>query len=52
MPEGLKVLCRGIQQKGDTDVFKPHLVYEEILKTVTEKEKTNSILNDFLSKIN
>lgn len=30
--EALWVLCRRIHRKGDSDVFKPHLVCEEIIK--------------------
>lgn len=46
-----QILRRGIQQRGNSDVFK-HQIYDEMIMKLTEEGETKSILEEFLSKIN
>lgn len=45
--EALQTLRRGIQQRGDSEVFKQHQAYEQMIEQMTEDRKTQSTLVDF-----
>ena len=51
MLEAIQVLHKGIQQRGDSDIFEQHKAYEEMIMKLTEEGKIQSTLDGFLSKM-
>ncbi|KAL4126106.1 hypothetical protein QTP88_010335 [Uroleucon formosanum] len=49
MLEALQFLRRGIQQRGDFDVFEKHKSYEDIIMKLAEEAKIQSTLDSFNS---
>jgi len=50
MLEALQILRRGIQQRGNFDVFEQHKSYEDMIMKLAEEGKIQSTLDGFLSK--
>lgn len=50
MLEALQILHRGVQQRGDFDVFEQHKSYEDMIMKMAEEGKIQSTLDGFLSK--